>query len=225
VNEPRPVGGYRAPSTRALAAACAALLCVSLAGIPSGLGGAAPAVVEIVLLLLGGALALRAGWQASSTSATSKPPLRAAAALLLLIGAGQVAHTKKAFPFMPYTMYGRAREGEAAFYEYQALHRSGARTRFRPGTVFATLGNGRIVKGLAQRLDRIAELEARGEPAAQDRALLREVCGALAARYNRAHAEDPLIAIDVVHVALPPPFRAGAARRRVVLTLPLESRP
>jgi hypothetical protein len=173
-------------------------------------------VAELVLVMLGALFALRVG--ASWLGAEPKL-LRVVVALVALIALGQIARSKKLFPLMPYTMYGRAAEGDATFYEYEAQHRSGARERFRPSTVIATLGRARIVKGLARELDAIAELEAKGRDAGRERARLHDVMAALVAYANRSETSDPITQVDVVQVVLPAPYYPRGARRRTLMSL------
>jgi len=215
----------RRPSTASLAAAALAVLLVNLTGLPAKLGGVTMFAAELALILLGGALALRSGQAALPDVAAGRVALRVATVLLIAIAVGQIGRDKRAFPLMPYAMYGRAAEGDASFYEYRGRHRSGAQKRFRPSTVIATLGRGRIVKGLARKLDAIAARAAAGGDPAGELALLRATVGALAALYNREHPRDPLTHVDVLRVELPPPYKPGSARRARVMTLAVEPTP
>lgn len=210
------------PSTRVLCAVCAVLLVISTAGIPASIGGVAPFFAELGLLLSGGALAWRATRRANGVELGI--PMRVAAVALALIGAGQIARSKQAFPFMPYKMFGRAAESAAKLYEYHALHRSGVRSRFMPSNVFPTLGNGRIVKGLASRIDRITQLERSGQPAHREAEIVQQVVFVLAARYNLEHPADPVTQIQVVRVVLAPPFDPSEARRTRVMNIPVRQR-
>lgn len=215
----------RRPSTASLAGAALALLLVNLTGLPAKLGGAAMFAAELALILFGGALALRSAQSALRGIAAGHVALRLASVLLIAIAVGQIGRNKRAFPLMPYAMYGRAAEGAAIFYEYRGRHRTGAEKRFRPSTVIATLGRGRIVKGLARELDTIAARAAAGGDAAGELALLRATVGALAAQYNLEHPRDPLTHVDVLRVELPPPYKPDAARRARVMTVAVEPMP
>ncbi len=213
------------PSTASLAAATVAVLLVNLTGLLAKLGGATMFGAELALILLGGALALRSGQAALRDVGAGGVPLRVATVLLIAIALGQIGRDKRAFPLMPYAMYGRAAEGDASFYEYRGRHRSGAEKRFRPSTVIATLGRARIVKGLARKLDGIAARAAAGGDPAGELAVLRATVGALAALYNREHPRDPLTNVDVLRVDLPPPYTPGVATRTRVMTLDVEPTP
>jgi hypothetical protein len=199
-------------------------LLLSFSSLPAQLGRPGAFVAELVLVVLGALLALRAARPYLAASG-ERTMLRVLVALVTLIAVGQIARSKKLFPLMPYTMYGRAAQGDATFYEYQALHRSGARERFRPSKVIATLGRARIVKGLARELDVIREREAKGADASSERARFGDTMAALVAYQNRAHERDPITQVEVVQVVLPAPYFASSARRHTLFSLPFEAAP
>jgi hypothetical protein len=118
-------------------------------------------------------------------------------------------------------MYGRAPEAPAKFYQFEGQRRSGARERFRPSRVIASLGRARIVKGLTRELDLMAASEGKGEGALRARERVTGMLAALAAHDDRAHVSDPWVRIDVIAVELPAPYTPSRAQRRTVLTLPL----
>lgn len=191
-------------STRTLVTILLALLALGFSSLPARLGVVGAVVMEVLLVIAGAALAVRAAspWLGARQ--------RALAVLIAALAIGQIARSKKAFPFMPYTMYGRAAEGDALFYEYTAQHRSGARDRFRPSVVIATLGRARIVKGLARELDAYRESKGSLDRASQ---LMR----ALVAEQNRDQA-DPITQVDVEYVTLPPPYEHPT--RQLVASIP-----
>lgn len=204
-------------STRSLTAFLLAVLGLSFTSLPARLGAVGAFVAELALVLAGAALALRLArpW----LRAASRPTLlRLLSAILLAMSVGQLVRSKKAFPLMPYTMYGRAAEGDVTFYEYRALHRSGARARFRPSNVIATLGRARIVKGLARELDAMAALESRGADAKRERARAEEMLRILMAVHNRTQ-RDPVTEVEVLRVVVPPPYEPEMAERRTVLAV------
>lgn len=210
-------------STRALAAITFAVLAISLAGLPAELGRVGAFVAELSSLVLGVTLALSAArpWLGAASTRTA---LRLATAMLVAMSLGQIARSKKLFPLVPFTMYARAAEGEAVFYEYQAQCRSGARARFRPSRTIATLGRARIVRGLAREIDAIADMEAHGRNATAKRALLRDTVRALIAAGDH-DARDPIVHVEVVRVVLPPPYHPPAARRRTFAIIAATSTP
>jgi hypothetical protein len=199
------------PSTRRLTTILLALLAVGFTALPARLGVVAAVVMEVLLVVCGAWLAVRAArpWLASASF-----PLRFVAVLLAALAIGQIARSKRAFPFMPYTMYGRAAEGDANFYEYVAQRRSGARERFRPSLVIATLGRARIVKGLAREFDAFAAPEAEDRDAPLGRAT--DLLRALIARQNQENRGDPITQVEVVRVTLPPPYQPEGATRRTL---------
>jgi hypothetical protein len=211
-------------STPGLVTCLLGALLVSFSSLPALVGRAGSFVAELILVVLGALLALRAA-RPFLAAAGERRMSRVAIALLSLIAVGQIARSKRLFPLMPYTMYGRAAESEATFYEYQALRRSGARERFRPSTVIATLGRARIVKGLAREIDAIRELEAKGAAATRERARLQDMLAALVAYDNRAHIADPIAEIEILQVVLPAPYFPSLARRQKLLSLPFEATP
>lgn len=188
---------------------------VSSSSLPRVLGRPGAFVAELVLVLFGALLSLRIA-HAYVAAPGARRLWRVLFVLVCLIAVGQIVRSKKLFPLMPYTMYGRAAEGDATFYEYEARHRSGARERFRPSLVIATLGRARIVRGLARELDAIAEHEAKGSDATRERTRLRDMLAALVSYQNRSQAGDPITEIEVVKVQLPAPYEPSAAQRRSV---------
>lgn len=211
------------PRITALPLAMGALgLLVSFIGLPSRWGGAAPVVAEVVLLLAGAALALQASHPYLARTRTA---VRLAMVLLLLMGVGQIIRTKKAFPLMPYAMYGRSAEGDVLFYAYEALHRSGARSRFKPSTVIATLGRARIVKGLARELDASFVRAESAQPKPADATLLRQTLAALIRHHNRRHPADPVTHVEVARVLLPPPYHPSGARTVPLITVSADDSP
>jgi hypothetical protein len=192
------------------------LLFVSVVGVPKSLGEPAPYLVEMALYVLGSVLAIRATRRRLAAASSDVWPLRIAASLILALAVGQAIRVRKAYPLMPYTMYGRAREGAATFYQYRAHHSSGRQSSFRPSNVISTLGNGRFVRGLAERL---------GSPREADHDLVRRALGVLIGSYNAEHRDDPIVAVEVEQVVLPPPFRSAGATRTPVMRVAAEPVP
>jgi hypothetical protein len=217
--ETRPMLMERIPARRSARILAVALL-VCFSGVPAALGRVGSFLAELALVLVGALLVLRVahGWLRSPRQRTA---WRLLVALIVLIGFGQIVRNKKLFPLMPYTMYGRAPEAPAKFYQFEAQRRSGARERFRPSRVIASLGRARIVKGLSRELDVMAERGGKGESAERARERVTGMLEALAAYDDRAHASDPWLRIDVIAVELPAPYIPSSARRRTFLTLPL----
>jgi len=211
-------------SLRRLLGLLIAALLVSFSSLPARLGAAGSFVAELVLVVAGALLAVRVAerWLAGERTRKLRPLLLA---LIAAIALGQIVRSKKLFPLMPYTMYGRAPAGEARYYEYEAELRSGARERFRPSRVIATLGRARIVKGLAREADAIVAAERAGGDAASEQARLRDALGALIAHHNLRHASDPVIAVDVIEVTLPAPYLPSGARRHTLLSVPRREAP
>ena len=212
----------RWPSTRTLGGAGLAVLLVTCTGLPVRLGDPAPFAAELVLLVIGAALGLESLRPHRASGARWQ--LRVAAGLLLIIVAGHIGRTKKSFPFIPYTMFGRAQEGSMTFYDYTSTHRSGRRTRFKPSTVIATLGSARIVRGLARQLDGITDRRAAGETAAGELALLHQTVSALAREYNRRSA-DSITHVAVSRVVVALPYDPASMQRRHVLTIAVDEPP
>jgi hypothetical protein len=209
----------RIPVRRASSVLAVALV-VCFSGLPAALGRVGSFLAELALVLAGALLVLQVarGWLASAHQRTL---WRLLVALIVLIGFGQIVRSKKLFPLMPYTMYGHAPAAPAKFYQFEGQRRSGARERFRPSRVIATLGRARIVKGLSRELDLMVESKGKGEGAERARERVTGMLAALAAYDDRAHASDPWVRIDVIAVELPVPYTASVAQRRTVLTLPL----
>lgn len=207
--------------TRLLLVLFAAVLGISMTRIPARLGSAGTFVAELAMVLLGALLTLRLA--PPRLGPQERRVWRVVVISIALITLGQIVRSKKLYPLMPYTMYGRAAQGDVRIYEFQALHRSGARDRFGPSTVVATLGRARIVKGLSRQLETIAALESKGRAATRERALLQDTMAALVTLHNQNHPGDPVVAVDVVQVVLPPPYDAQSARRRKLMTLHAEA--
>lgn len=205
-------------SLRRLLAVLVALLLLSFSSVPARFGPAGSFVAELLLVLVGALLAVRVAerWLAGERTRRLRPVL---VTLVALIALGQIVRNKKLFPLMPYTMYGRAPEGDATFYEYDALLRSGARERFRPSLVIASLGRARIVKGLARELDAIAAKQKRGDDPLNERMHLSDALASLIAYHNRSHQRDPVVALEVSEVKIAAPYLPSAAQRRTVLRL------
>lgn len=208
-------------SSRRLLALFLSVLAISFTTIPARLGSAAVFLAEATTLVLGALLTLRLA--PLSFGPGERRIGWAVVTLLGLVAVGQLARDKKLYPFMPYTMYGRAPKGDVIVYEFHALHRSGARDRFRPSNVVATLGRARIVRGLSRELDAIARLESQGKSASRERALLQSTLTVLIALHNEKHGADPVVAVDVVQVVLPPPYDVQHARRQTRMTLHAEA--
>jgi hypothetical protein len=204
-------------STRSLVLALLAALLLSFAGLPALLGRAGSFVAELALVIVGALLTLRGArkWLVAS----GPRALVVVSALVALIAVGQILRQKRLFPWMSYTMYGRAPEGPVTFYEYQARYRSGARERFRPSTVIATLARARIVRGLAKKLDTIAELDEKQRDSRRERAELEALLSVLVAHENRTRAQDPITQVEILKVVLPSPYLPSDADRRSLMTL------
>jgi hypothetical protein len=194
------------------------LLSLAVAGTANASGEAK----KVVAFLLEAPLVLTAGWLSFRATTRRLPGavartavVRMACALLALLALGQMVKKKQTYPLVAFTMYGDAHEEPVSFYWYEATLRSGRRERFRPSTVVSSLGSARILRGLAQRLDAID-----GAPAADagpKRQQLVDTLRALIRLHNDRHSEDPVDAVSVYGVRLPPPFDVRYKEQRHIV--------
>lgn len=135
-----------------------------------------------------------------------------AVVLVSLLGLGQLIKQKQTYPFLAFTMYGSAVTGDVTYYEYEGVHRSGHRQRFRPSRLQPALGSARIARGLARRLDE-SLVNGQVDPGRPAYALFESTLRALAGLHDEDHPADPLERIEVFRVTWPAPFNPGQARR------------
>lgn len=138
-----------------LKASFVGLLLIALVGLPNWSGSAESAVagvIEAPLLLLGIWLSVRATRRAYF-GAEARPRLFAlACGLVVLFLVGQMAKSKKGYPFLPMRMYGTGAEGDAEFLVYEAKLSDGSSRKLRLGAAVPELGTARIARALERRL-------------------------------------------------------------------------
>jgi len=192
---------------------------ICVLGVPRRLGDPAPYLIEAVLLPVGAALMLVAARRALGLGASATKELRIAVVLLSLFIVGQLARVKSAFPFLPYTMYGRLQEGTVSAYELRARHSSGRQSLFLPGDTLTSLRYGRISRGVEKRL---LEAEKLGQGSAAARKLtelVERTLTVLIDLHNAAPSSDPIACVNVVRLSLPPPYALESANERLALVV------
>lgn len=138
-----------------LTAIFAGLCVIALVGLPNWSGSAESAiagVIEAPLLLLGIWLAVRATQKAYFAGGGQPRLFALACGLVALFLVGQMAKSKKGYPFLPMRMYGTEAEGNAEFLVYEAKLSDGSSRKLRLGAAVPELGTARIARALERRL-------------------------------------------------------------------------
>jgi hypothetical protein len=121
-------------------------------------------------------------------------------AFALMVGsalAGQFALGSRSFPFVNWDMYTTPVGGDPVVFEYDAVLRGGATIPLVPSRFLGPQSAGRLMEALRRQVSRLQEL---GEDAHGADGLRREhelALHAIAGRYNREHARDPVVAVLV----------------------------
>jgi hypothetical protein len=122
------------------------------------------------------------------------------AALAMMVGstlAGQFALGSRSFPFVSWDMYTAPVDGDPVVFEYEALLRGGATIPLAPSRFLGPQSAARLMEALRRQ---VSHLQALGEDAHGADGLHREhelALRAIAGRYNREHAQDPVVAVRV----------------------------
>jgi hypothetical protein len=131
------------------------LLLIALLGLPNWAGAAestVAGVIEAPLLLLGSWIAVQATRRAYMRGPLGHRGLSVACGLVVLFLVGQMAKSKKAYPFLPMRMYGTEAEETAQFLVYEAKLSDGSTRKLRLGAAVPELGTARLARGLERRL-------------------------------------------------------------------------
>lgn len=138
------------------------LLLLVVLGLPNFVGqyeSLLVGILEVPVLIVGSGLALRSTLREDPNLIRYSSAFRAALGVVALIVVGQIAKSKKFYPFMPLRMYGSEAESHETFLVYEARLSDGTLSRFRPSQIIPELGAARAVRGLERRF---GDLEARG---------------------------------------------------------------
>jgi hypothetical protein len=111
--------------------------------------------------------------------------------------AGQFVLGSRSFPFVNWDMYTTPVGGDPVVFEYHAVLRGGATIPLAPSRFLGPQSAARLMEALRRQVDR---LQALGENAPGADGVRREhelALRAIAGRYNRNHAQDPVVAVLV----------------------------
>lgn len=138
------------------------LLLLVVLGLPNFVGQFESLVVgilEVPVLIVGSCLAIRSTLREGPNLIRYSRAFRVALGVIALTVVGQIAKSKKAYPFMPLRMYGSEAESHETFLVYEARLSDGTLSRLRPSQIIPELGAARAVRGLERRF---GDLEAGG---------------------------------------------------------------
>ncbi len=129
--------------------------------------------------------------------------------ILVAFSIGQLTRSKKPYPFMPFRMYGGAKEDRSTFLVFEAIHRSSTRQQLRLSQIVSSLGAARGIRGLTKRLSDLPATDAVIDPdrLTEDQQLGLEALRRLITLNNERRPTDPIEAVVIYRVDLEPPFR------------------
>lgn len=112
-----------------------------------------------------------------------------------------VVNSRATFPFTAWTMYARAEPRRLVeYYRYRGIDARGHEVWVDPAQEF-TFVNSAEIASRVKYLGRPATSPKDTPRRAEARARVRDLLGALAAAYNRSHADAPLRSLEFVHFA------------------------
>lgn len=189
-------------------------------------------VLEVPLLVVGSCLAVRSTLRENQNELRNSRVFVVALGLVTLTIVGQIAKSKKAYPFMPLRMYGSEAETHEEFLVYEARLSDGTLARLRPSQIIAELGAARAARGIERRLGDLAASGTWIDEAAlsADQKLAVTMLRFLMQKENenikaRANGRSALIQeVLVYRVELQSPYSATDHPRSLLYRVPLEAR-
>jgi hypothetical protein len=136
------------------------------------------------------------------------------AALGLMVGSALAGHFvlgQRSFPFVNWDMYTTPVGGDPVLFEYDAVLRGGTTIPLAIGRLLGRQSAARLTEALRRQ---VCGLQTVGEHPAREAGLRREhesALRAIAGRYNRDHAQDPVVTVVVSERTIS--IRSGAKSR------------